>query len=84
MTSRESTSGLIAAILVLLIFPILYVGSYFALVEKRIDVGPTLAPNYGCVDCEAVRMVYRPVHELDRRARPKQWNAIIIFLCPSH
>jgi hypothetical protein len=81
MISRESTSGLVAAV-TLLAAPLLYVTSYFALVQVRYSATGASVPYYRKLDCDAVRISYRPLHELDRLARPQRWIRIPFYSCP--
>jgi hypothetical protein len=79
MTSR---APLILAI-VLLLLPVLYVGSYFALVVPsgipRRMAGPyggtyiSFNEHYRFADTEA-KFLFWPLEQIDRRMRPKAWQ----------
>ena len=78
---KESRLPLLLAILVLLL-PILYVGSYLALVQQSTadiaspDRSPPVAgviPNYRLGGSYADTF-YRPVEQFDRALRPDTWG----------
>ncbi|WP_425615730.1 hypothetical protein NA78x_005661 [Anatilimnocola sp. NA78] len=73
MTNR---APLIVAI-VLLLLPLLYVGSYLALVNPRarnIPVpGPDLSNHYGRASRWG-EWVYWPLEQIDRKVRPGPWQ----------
>lgn len=71
MTNREL---LILAVLLLLL-PLLYVGSYLAVVFPCDDA-------HDCYRLNAARLVYVywPLEQLDRRLRPRDWQRIRVVL----
>jgi len=67
---------LIVAILFLLV-PLLYVGSYLALVDpsgKFHSVGNVLIWSHYRVGGKFVQGVYWPLEQIDRKVRPKAWH----------
>jgi hypothetical protein len=76
MTQERRSFALLVGTLLLLL-PALYVGSYYALVEQYLT-GPGWhqlhrEPRYRYIDCEPVRLLYRPMYQIDRQVRPAYW-----------
>jgi hypothetical protein len=79
---KQSRAPLIVAI-VLLLLPVLYVGSYLALVVPEgismdppglLQLGSGLPrANYRFVDRTAAR-IYWPLEQIDRKLRPGRWE----------
>ncbi len=67
---RDSRAPLVVAI-VLLLLPVLYVGSYLALVAEPIRG----EANYRIGDGYAVVMFFRPLENLDQWVRPQHWES---------
>jgi hypothetical protein len=63
---KKHAGSIIAAVLLLL--PVLYVGSYLLLVI------PGAAMPYRGI--EAARTLYWPVEQVDRRLRPRAWDFV--------
>jgi hypothetical protein len=81
MRATRSHAAIIAALLLLL--PLLYVGSYLALVRPSggvaIDVGGgeewyDFYPLLGNDNREAAAWFFWPVNQLDRKVRPGTWD----------
>lgn len=78
MTNR---APLITAI-VLLLLPVLYVGSCFALVVPAGLIAqpnssiPYVHPTNYRVSGRCPRTVFWPLEQVDRKVRPQQWNRI--------
>ena len=75
MQKSRSTAPIIAA--VLLLVPVLYVGSYFALVVPQgiYPVGDPFAPTmYYRFGNGIAQRLYWPLERIDRRLRPKAWE----------
>ncbi|QDU30820.1 hypothetical protein ETAA8_59690 [Anatilimnocola aggregata] len=77
MTNR---APLIVAI-VLLILPVLYVGSYLALVlpdGERFELANSLQylPTYRFGTASWAWRVYWPLERIDRRVRPEAWDSL--------
>jgi hypothetical protein len=74
---RSGTAPLVLAVLLLLLLPVLYVGSYLALVLP--DAALAWSPegyhyeHYRVADPIA-RIVYWPLECVDRRVRPNAWR----------
>jgi len=92
MTSRSSSAGAIAAA-VLLLLPILYVGSYYAVVDTD---DPTAAGvSFRCsvsarsrdlryrIYPEVAGVIYWPIEQVDRRLRPAAWEDPLIKMITS-
>lgn len=79
---NKHTGAIIAMILLLL--PLVYVGSYCALVEPFWGVA-----NYRFGGRTSTR-IYWPLEQVDRRVRPGVWQPppwpvrIQVYLCPTH
>ena len=80
---RNYAVGFLIVLLVSL--PLLYVGSYFALVEPIAEVYATpqgtqgfVVPHYGWVHSDKIVMFYTPVHAFDRVARRETWTSYAI------
>lgn len=79
---RDSRAPLIVAI-VLLLLPVLYVGSYFALVVPNPDDYRWFAVSLGYVAEEqnyriassTLSKVFWPLEQIDRKLRPRAWGA---------
>ena len=76
--TRESRAPLIVAI-VLLLLPVVYVGSYLALVvpggymNGRLNISSTMRlPNYRAGN-QWAKTAYWPLEEIDRKVRPRAW-----------
>jgi hypothetical protein len=76
----QSRAPLIIAI-VLLLLPVLYVGSYLALVVPGGDIGTENATGYYYirggqyrVDGERIERLFWPLEQIDRKLRPGAWN----------
>jgi hypothetical protein len=69
----RSFAPIIAAILLLL--PVLYVGSYLALVKPgpRYGWGSALHPTYRVADRFCTRFFW-PLEQVDRKLRPNKWD----------
>lgn len=84
---RESRAPLIVAI-VLLLLPVLYVGSYLALVRPYCVVtGYEQTGRYMNVDAihyrwggERAAAVFWPLEQIDRKMRPGAWEPVIPFI----
>jgi hypothetical protein len=77
MNEKPSTAApIIVAILLLL--PLLYVGSYLLLVEQGTMFGsgrgPWSIPDDYRVGGEVAKWVFYPLNQLDRRLRPAHWQ----------
>ena len=65
--------------IVLLLLPVLYVGSYFAMVVPRPSIGKMVQLGHGplwkyrCGDRFAVTLFW-PLEQIDRRIRPDAWE----------
>jgi hypothetical protein len=78
----QSRAPLIFAI-VLLLLPVLYVGSYFALVDPpenrrtmrkgRIPASRLFDPNYR-IAARYAEVVFYPLERIDRKVRPAAWD----------
>lgn len=88
---QRLAAPILAAILLLL--PLLYVGSYFALVKpgEHLGWGSALYAPYRCGGDVAVRLFW-PLEQIDRRVRPGAWEvqwfpqdipALPVYLDPS-
>jgi len=81
MANRRSAAPIIAAVLLLL--PVLYVGSYLALVRPpgvfavRVNKGIMTGSYFECYRCggEVTGRVFWPLEQIDRRVRPGAWNS---------
>lgn len=81
---------LVAAIL-LLVLPLLYVGSYLALVDRRplnhFLVEPS-SPAYRCshypIGGKYANVLYRPLEYLDRELQPEAWGEIRVEFMPTY
>src|SRR5687767_213380 len=77
MTKPRSFAPIIAAFLLLL--PVLYVGSYLALVEPqgilgKKQPGSFSTHHYYRIDNNLVTAIFWPLERLDRKLRPKAWE----------
>jgi hypothetical protein len=70
---RQSRAPIIIAV-VLLLLPVLYVGSYLALVQPPTHwrMG-TVLPNYR-IGYSFCRRIYWPLEQIDRESRPDKWE----------
>jgi len=63
--------------IVLLLLPVLYVGSYLALLQGRTVAltpkGPLVLAKYR-IDSLWLEWLYYPLETLDRRIRPNEWD----------
>jgi hypothetical protein len=81
---RESRAPLIIGIgIVLLLLPVLYVGSYLAIVvpggrwvEDRTDVSGIREQKYRFGD-KIAEAVFWPLEQIDRKMRPDAWESSI-------
>jgi hypothetical protein len=80
MTKPRSVAPIIVANLLLL--PVLYVGSYFAMVVPgpisvtgSMGIGPPNNPNYRSHGAWESRFFW-PLEELDRKIRPRAWDGL--------
>jgi hypothetical protein len=82
MKARQSSASLITAI-VLLLLPVLYVGSYLALVQPttiQLSVSFTPQPiqmrvaRYRLGDSVSER-IFWPLEQIDRKVRPGAWKS---------
>jgi hypothetical protein len=79
----QSRAPLIVAI-VLLLLPVLYVGSYLALVQPRgrmyvEDPGLRSVPLYRSnyrIGVEVPRVIFWPLERIDRKLRPGAWESL--------
>lgn len=68
------------AVIVLLILPVAYVGSYFAIVVPGALIAqptrytPYVHPTNYRVGDEWSRAIFWPLEQLDRKLRPQAWN----------
>jgi hypothetical protein len=81
MDKPRSFAPILAA--VLLLFPLLYVGSYLALVlpggKVVVSGGPQLLPAYASnyrVDGQWPWRIFWPLEQIDRRVRPGAWEPV--------
>lgn len=76
MDKSRTVTPLLIAIL-FLVLPLLYLGSYFALVLPRgawvRDTGNSRRVHYRHYDSVA-QFAYWPVEQIDRRVRPREWD----------
>jgi hypothetical protein len=71
---EKRTSGAWIMVAVLLLLPVLYVGSYMLMLEgPRAVGGPHYWPQYR-LDSGYIRDFYSPINKLDRHVRPKYWK----------
>ena len=75
---KTSRGPLIVAI-ALLLLPILYVGSYFALVSPKpvdatVPTGTPLVLRHYRVAPSLAEWVFWPLEQIDRQIRPNAWN----------
>jgi hypothetical protein len=80
MSTPRSPAPIISVLLLLL--PMLYVGSYLALVVRQpvIAFSPTspkvtFADNYRCCS-DYAKVFYWPLEQLDRSLQPRAWNGV--------
>jgi hypothetical protein len=70
---EEKRSNAIAALVaILLLAPCLYLGSYYALVQRRI-ISADVGARYR-VGGEVARVLFEPMHRLDRWLRTEYWD----------
>jgi hypothetical protein len=93
---RTSYAPVVVAVFLMLL-PLLYVGSYFALVTPGeytthyTFIAPMYVPKNYRRYADTAGRVFWPLEQVDRKARPEAWELevpspirIPIFLCPSH
>jgi hypothetical protein len=78
MEHKRSTAAPIA-IAVLLLLPVLYVGSYLALLDPQESpdhsgLGVMRIRRYGILDGNLIDNFYRPANWVDEKIRPSYWN----------
>jgi hypothetical protein len=82
MPSSRNAAPLVAA--AILLIPVLYIGSYFALVNPNghfASRGPgTLYFTHYHVSGEAPKLVFWPLEQIDRRLRPQIWKDGTVIL----
>lgn len=78
--SEKRTINAVLVLAVALLLPLLYLGSYWALINDGIHSGYTvvgasiyLEPTYK-VGGDAAEFFYWPAHMLDKRLRPNRWQ----------
>jgi hypothetical protein len=65
---------------VLLLLPLLYVGSYFALVvpagyfNGRLNISSTMRPPNYRIGAQQAAVFFWPLEQIDRRLRPEAWE----------
>ena len=76
---------LVVAILALLLVPVLYVGSYFALlIPTHLIFSPSPGPARMLVTAhyryggQSTERLYWPLEQIDRRARPGMWSEDVL------
>jgi hypothetical protein len=78
MNDHRSNAAPIAIAVLLLALPCLYVGSYFALVQRDRSLLPRENLwQYGeqyYAGGYAARVFYKPINWIDRRLRPSHWD----------
>jgi hypothetical protein len=76
LPERRSYIVLTAGLLLLL--PLLYVGSYYFLVDQYLTGSGWhqlhREPRYRYIDCAPVRLFYRPMFLIDRQVRTAYWH----------
>jgi hypothetical protein len=81
MRTTRSPAPIIAAVL-LLMLPLLYVGSYLALRNQRTLADPYYQPcRFGGSYSEKI---FWPLEQIDRRLRPATWELLITETLTSH
>jgi hypothetical protein len=79
MDKPRSFAPIIAAVLLLL--PVLYMGSYLVLVKPgpRFGWGSAIYPTYRVADGFCTRLFW-PLEQIDRKLRPAAWEPEVFFL----